>query len=88
MFEYRTTTCYGSVLPDQLMPPAPGFRLRELIPIVTTESDSHATVDRYNSWSNPGGSGSINIPFTQSVQRNKIYQWTLLWEKYTEQENE
>lgn len=88
MFEYRTTTCYGSVLPDQLVPPEPGFRLRELIPIVTTENDTHSVSEKYNSWALPaGGGGGLNIPFTQSVQRNKIYQWSILWERYTEQEN-
>lgn len=86
MFEYRTTNCYGAVLPDQLIPPEPNFRLREIIPLVVSENDTHSVSDRYNSWSY-GGGGSINIPYTQSVQRSKIYQWVILWERYTEQEN-
>lgn len=87
MFEYRTSTCYGVTLPEQLVPPEPGFRLRDFRPIVTSESDTHNVTDRYNSWTLPGGSGSMNIPYTTNVQRTKIYQWVILWERYTEQEN-
>lgn len=87
MFEYRITTYHGAMLPHQLEPPEPGFRLREWKPIVTNETDSHSVSDRYNSWTLPGGSGSINIPYTQSVQRTKIYQWVILWERFKEQEN-
>jgi hypothetical protein len=87
MYEYRTTTCHGAMLPHELMPPEPGFRLREFTPIVTSESESYTVGDRYNSWTLPAGGGSFNIPYTQSVQRNKIYQWVILWERYTEQEN-
>jgi hypothetical protein len=87
MYEYRITTHHGAILPNQLTAPEPGFRLREFKPIVTSESDSHSVTDRYNSWTLPGGSGSLNIPYTTSVQRNKIYQWVILWERYTEQEN-
>ena len=88
MFEYRTTTCYGAVLPDQLIPPEPGFRLREIIPIVTAESETHNVSDRYNGLMNNNGvSSPLNIPYTQGIQRSKIYQWSILWERYTEQEN-
>lgn len=87
MYEYRTTTCYGMTLPEQLVPPEPTFRLREILPIMTSENDTHCTNDRHSSWSNAAGSGNLNIPFTTSVQRSKIYQWVILWERYTEQEN-
>ena len=87
MYEYRTTNCWGVTLPETLTPPEPGFRLRDFRMITTMESETHMVADRYSSISGPAISGSINIPYTQSVTRTHNIQWMILWERYTEQEN-
>lgn len=87
MYEYKTTTCWGATLPPELIPPAPGFRLRDFKAVTTMETETYTTADRHSSIANSGGVfSSIMIPYATSVSRNKTIQWVILWEKFVEQE--
>lgn len=89
MYEYRTTTYWGATLPDPLIPPAKGFRLRDFRAVTTTENETNTTADRMSSICNSSGVySSINMPYVLNVTRNNTIQWVIVWEKYTEQENE
>lgn len=83
MYEYRTQTHYGATLPDRLTPPEQGFRLRDFRAVTVTEADTHSIGKEYQSHMN----GSYNIPYTMNVQRSKIVQWVVVWERYTDKEN-
>lgn len=88
MYEYRTTTAYGATLPDTLIPPEPGFRLRDFRAVTTGETETYNISDRYSSIPGPGGvMSSVSIPYATSSNRSCIVQWVLVWERYTEQEN-
>jgi len=89
MYEYKTTTCWGATLPGDLIAPAPGFRLRDFKAVTTMETESHTVADRHSSVANSSGVlSSLNIPYVTSTTRNVTVQWVLLWEKYSEQENQ
>lgn len=89
MYEYRTETHYGTVLPQTLTPPEPSFRLRDIRQFSVSESDAYSIGREYNGFSGPGVSGSNNIPYTQTVMRSISVQWVVIWERYVpEQENE
>lgn len=87
MYEYRTTTHWGQSPPNNLLPPEPDFRLRELMPVIASETDTNTLGERFNSWTTPGGSGNINIPVVQSVQRSRTFMWVAVWERYADKEN-
>jgi hypothetical protein len=88
-YEYRTQTYYGSTLPELLTPPFPGFRLRDIKSVTTSESETHQVNDRSSMiYSSAGLSSSIMIPFTQNVQRSRSVQWVIIWERYVPQEGE
>lgn len=87
MYEYRTTTSYGATLPPVLEPPEEGFRLRDFRCVTVMENETNMIADKFNSWSGPACSGSMNIPYTTGKTRNKTHQWVILWERYSNKEN-
>lgn len=79
MYEYRTQTFHGPNLPEQMSPPAGGFRFRDAKYVETNSNVSHAI----------SYGGMQSSPYAQSSSASSFGHWVVIWERYApEQENE